>query len=129
MIDQRIGETIGLDCLARLRERHVLLRQDALRAEYHFHVVEPLGELQQELDAARKGDGLKCREAGKEILPTSLLTAGQFGMKNRQRLSGPLQLHLGKEIIRYDPSSSFFRQLHQRQPRTLRLVASSDPSG
>jgi hypothetical protein len=47
MIDQRIGETIGLDGLARLRERQVLLRQDALGAEYHFHVVEPLGKSQQ----------------------------------------------------------------------------------
>ena len=30
----------------------MLLRQDALGAEYHFHVVEPLGKSQQELDAA-----------------------------------------------------------------------------
>src|SRR6516165_9975584 len=105
MVDQCVSETIGLDGLACLRERQVLLGQNALGAEYHFHLVEPLEESQQELDAARKGDRLECREAGEEILPTRLLTAGQLGTKDRQRLSGPLQLHLGKEIIRDDPSS------------------------
>src|SRR5215472_5228397 len=105
MIDQRIGETIGLDRLARLRERQVLLGQDALRAEYYFHVVEALGEPQQELDAAGKGDSLECGEAGEEILPGRLLTTRQFGMKDRERLSRPLQLHFGKEVIRDDPFS------------------------
>ncbi|HWX33687.1 MAG TPA: hypothetical protein VNZ53_40445 [Steroidobacteraceae bacterium] len=90
MIDQRIGETISLNGLARLGEGQVLLRQDALGAEYHFHVVEPLGKSQQKLDAARKRDGLECRKAGKQILPARLLTAGQLGTKDRQRLSGRL---------------------------------------
>src|SRR5215469_4157350 len=128
MIDQRIGETIGLDSLARLRERQVLLRQDALRAEHHLHVVEALGEPQQELDAAGKGNGLECREAGKEILPTSLLTAGQLGMKDRQRLSGPLQHHLGKEVIRDDPSS-FIKWPYRREPGTITFLLVLDPSG
>src|SRR6516225_1098576 len=123
MVDQRVGETIGLDGLARLRERQVLLGQNALGAEYHFHLVEPLGESQQELDAARKGDRLECREAGEEILPTRLLTAGQLGTKDRQRLSDPLQLHLGKKIIRDDPSSVVDSLIDES--RTVRLVACS----
>jgi hypothetical protein len=90
LINQRIGETIGLDGLARLSEGQVLLRQDALGAEYHFHVVEPLGKSKQELDAARKCDGLEGRKTGKQILPARLLTAGQLGTKDRQRLSGRL---------------------------------------
>jgi len=90
MIDQRIGETIGIDGLARLGERQVLLRQNALGAEDHFHVVELLGKSEQELDAARKGDGLECREAGEQILPARLFTAGELGTKDRQRFSGRL---------------------------------------
>src|SRR5215472_17597342 len=128
MIDQRIGETIGLDCLACLCERQVLLRQDALRAEYHFHVVEPLGEQQEELDAARKGDGLECGEAGEQILPGRLLTTGQLGMKDRQRLSNPLQHHLGKEVIRDDPSS-FIKWPYRREPGTITFLLVLDPSG
>src|SRR6516162_6542679 len=114
MVDQRVGETIGLDGLACLRERQVLLGQNALGAEYHFHLVEPLGKSQQELNAARKGDRLECRKAGEEILPTRLLTAGQLGTKDRQRLCGPLQLHLGKEIIRDNPSSFIDILIDQR---------------
>jgi hypothetical protein len=49
----------------------MLLRQDALRAEHHFHVVELLGKPQQQLDAARKGDGLECRKVGEQILPAA----------------------------------------------------------
>jgi hypothetical protein len=37
-----LAKTIGLDGLARLIEGQILLGQDALGAEYHFHVVEPL---------------------------------------------------------------------------------------
>ena len=44
MIDQRIGETVSFDGLARLSERQVLLGQNAFRAEYHFHVIEPFGK-------------------------------------------------------------------------------------
>jgi len=102
VIDQSIGETIGLDGLARLGERQMLLRQDALGAEHHFHVVEPLGKPQQELDAARKGDGLECRKAGEQILPARFFGADQFGTKDRQRLPVRLQPYLGKKIIRDD---------------------------
>jgi hypothetical protein len=54
MIDQRIGETIGLAVWHAWGERQVLLRQDARRAGHHFHVLEPLGKPQQELDACSK---------------------------------------------------------------------------
>jgi hypothetical protein len=43
-----------------------------------------------ELDAARNGDGLECREAGKQILPARLHAAGQLGTKDRQPLSSRL---------------------------------------
>ena len=52
VIDERVGEAVGLDGVARLRERQMLLRQDALGAEHQFDVVEPLGEAQQEFEAA-----------------------------------------------------------------------------
>jgi hypothetical protein len=58
-----------------------------------------------------KSDGLECREAGKQIFPARLLTAGQLSTKDRQRLSSRLQPGLGKEIVWDDPSS-FVDDLH-----------------
>jgi hypothetical protein len=77
----------------------VLLRQDGLGAKHHLHVVELLGEPQQQLDTAREGDRLEGGETGEQILPARLLTARELGTKDGQRLSRRFQTRLGKKIV------------------------------
>lgn len=69
LVYQSIGEAIGLDRLARLGQREMLPRQDAVCAEHDLHVIEPIGQPQQHLQAAGEGDRLKLVEPAEQFLP------------------------------------------------------------
>jgi hypothetical protein len=111
LVHQSVGEAVGLHGLARLGEREMLLRQDALRAEHDLHVLEPAREPQQELEAAREGDGLQRRAAVEQLLPACLILGEELGTEHGQRLGGGLQTGVSEQVaaIARDFHSSMIR--------------------
>src|SRR6266404_4006707 len=81
--------------LARLSERQMLLRQDALGAKHDLGVVEAIRQPHQEFDAAREGDCLQPGEAGEQLLPGSVVVTDQLGAKHSQWLGGGAQASVG----------------------------------
>ncbi len=122
LVRQGVGEAIGLDRLAGLRECQMFLGQNALRTEHDLHVVDAVGQAEQELEAAGERDRLERVEARKHVPPRCLIAAEELGTKDRERLAHRLQIRnrrtgrLARERPLHEPAAIMAERAGGRQP-------------